>query len=339
MAEEFRPEDKHLPEGAPQQTDPEDPSVKKQHRSRKKKRTSPLYTVIMILLVGVMGYSGYQIVSTLVRNARADDIYSDIESNYVIVIDEPETTEAVPTEPSETAKTEPVPAGSSSAENSGESLIDETEETVPLMTLEPDPETTTVPPTTAAPRDPMGILRVDFASLKRTNSDTVAWIQGMGGMISYPVVQGRDNAYYLKHLFDGTENPNGAIFVHCENNFLQDDTTFIFGHHMRSGKMFGHLTDYESSDYYWKNQEFRLYTPEQTYTLKIIAVILSTGTERITLNYANEEAFNTHMKELAARSLHPATVPVSYGDKLVCLCTCSRHVDDGRCFIYCKLVK
>ena len=95
MAEEFRQEDKQFAEGEPQQTDPDDLSVKKQHKSRKKKRTSPLYTVIMILLVGVMGYSGYQIVSTLVRNARADDIYSDIESNYVIVIDEPETTEAI----------------------------------------------------------------------------------------------------------------------------------------------------------------------------------------------------------------------------------------------------
>ena len=317
-------------------------SVNGKHKSRKKKKSSWLYTVIIFLLLGVMGYSGYQIASTVIRNQKAESVYEDIMNQYIIANGDP-----VPTVPEQPVQTEP-----SSGEPSGETetadvtqqtdLPEETEETAELITLEPDPETvppTTAPRPTSAPVDPMRILNVDFTSLKRVNSDVVAWIQGLGGVVNYPVVQGSDNAYYLKHLFDGTQNANGTIFVHSENRFLQDDVTFIFGHHMRSGKMFGRLTDYESTAFYQNNPIIRLYTPNQVYTLKIFAVVRGTGAEQIKLNYADAADFNRSMQGYAARSMQKASVSVSYGDKLVCLCTCSRHIDDGRFFIYCKVME
>lgn len=48
-------------------------------------------------------------------------------------------------------------------------------------------------------------LEIDFAGLKAVNPDVIAWIQIPALDISYPVVQGKDNAYYLHHLFQ--ENP------------------------------------------------------------------------------------------------------------------------------------
>lgn len=44
---------------------------------------------------------------------------------------------------------------------------------------------------------------VDFAALESINSDCVAWIRIDGTEIDYPVVQGHDNSFYLKHLFGG----------------------------------------------------------------------------------------------------------------------------------------
>ena len=46
-------------------------------------------------------------------------------------------------------------------------------------------------------------LEIDFAGLKAVNPDVIAWIQIPALDISYPVVQGKDNAYYLHHLFFG----------------------------------------------------------------------------------------------------------------------------------------
>lgn len=338
MAEEFMPDQNNKAESRPGQADPGDLKVSGQHKSHKRKRTSPLYPVIIAVLLCVMGYSGYQIASTLIRNHKADSVYEDIANQYIME-DDP-TEQPVPTEPSPTETSPSETSGEpQNTEESGQPH--ETEESAALITVEDDPETTpapTVPKPTAAPSDPMRILNVNFTSLKQANSDVIAWLQGLGGAVNYPVVQGNDNAYYLTHLFDRTANANGTLFVHSENKFLQDDVTFIFGHHMRSGKMFGRLTDYESSSFYYNNPVFRLYTPGRTYTLKIYAVVRGVGTERITLNYADEAAFNRAMQTYASRSLHPASVPVYYGDKIVCLCTCSRHIDDGRFFIYCKVM-
>ena len=50
-----------------------------------------------------------------------------------------------------------------------------------------------------------GYLQVDFEGLKKINPDVIAWIQIPALDISYPVVQGKDNYYYLHHMFDGQE--------------------------------------------------------------------------------------------------------------------------------------
>ena len=46
-------------------------------------------------------------------------------------------------------------------------------------------------------------LQIDFAELIRTNQDFRGWLYFPVLDISYPVVQGKDNAYYLHHLFHG----------------------------------------------------------------------------------------------------------------------------------------
>ena len=45
-------------------------------------------------------------------------------------------------------------------------------------------------------------LQIDFANLKKTNPDFRGWLYFPALDISYPVVQGEDNTYYLKHSFE-----------------------------------------------------------------------------------------------------------------------------------------
>ena len=91
-----------------------------------------------------------------------------------------------------------------------------------------------------------GYLQVYFAGLKKVNPDVIAWIQIPALDISYPVVQGKDNYYYLHHMFDGQENKNGSIFVdyHNQPDFL-DSNTIVYGHNMKNGSMFGTLDRYQ----------------------------------------------------------------------------------------------
>ena len=59
-------------------------------------------------------------------------------------------------------------------------------------------------------------FQVDFDALKEIKKDVVGWIRfEEPAVISYPVVQGRDNAEYLYKTFKGFENTVGSIFVNA----------------------------------------------------------------------------------------------------------------------------
>ena len=87
---------------------------------------------------------------------------------------------------------------------------------------------------------------VQFDELLKTNGDVIAWIYGANTHINYPVVQGSDNDYYLRHLLDGTWNDNGSIFMDCANSAdFSDQNSLIYGHNMTSGAMFSNLVKYK----------------------------------------------------------------------------------------------
>lgn len=101
-----------------------------------------------------------------------------------------------------------------------------------------------------------GVLQVDFNKLEEINPDVIAWIEIPGLEISYPVVQGRDNDYYLHHLITGENHKSGSIFMDFHNQEdLSDRNTIIYGHNMKDGSMFGTLDQYQSQALYRKPDE------------------------------------------------------------------------------------
>ena len=102
-----------------------------------------------------------------------------------------------------------------------------------------------------------GEMPVDFEALRKVNPDIIGWIVIPGMEISYPIVQGEDNDYYLKHTFDKAENASGCIFVEVENSpDFSDNNTFVYGHNMKNKSMFAKLNRYQEEDTFRKNPEF-----------------------------------------------------------------------------------
>lgn len=86
---------------------------------------------------------------------------------------------------------------------------------------------------------------LDLSALRGVNSDVTAWIVIPDTMVSYPVVRGSDNQYYLDHTWKGIQRSVGAIFMdyHSSADF-SDFNTIIYGHRMSDSSMFHTLLSY-----------------------------------------------------------------------------------------------
>ena len=106
-------------------------------------------------------------------------------------------------------------------------------------------------------------VTVDFEALKKINPEIIAWIRIPDTRIDYPVVQGTDNEYYLKHTFKKTEHVAGSIFLDKDNSpDFTNRKTILYGHNMKDGSMFQGLHKYESESYLQEHNKVYLYLPD-----------------------------------------------------------------------------
>lgn len=105
-------------------------------------------------------------------------------------------------------------------------------------------------------------FHVGFEELKGINPDIVAWLLIPETEISYPVVQGEDNQYYLKHTFRGEEHIAGSIFLDYRNQpDFSDSRSIIYGHNMKDGSMFHSLKEFQEDGYLEEHGEIWLLLP------------------------------------------------------------------------------
>lgn len=91
---------------------------------------------------------------------------------------------------------------------------------------------------------------MDFAALQQVNREVVGWILIPGTRISYPILQGGDNSYYLNHTWKGSRSSVGSIFMECQcSRDLSDFNTIIYGHRVSNQSMFGLLHSYANQDF------------------------------------------------------------------------------------------
>ena len=77
-------------------------------------------------------------------------------------------------------------------------------------------------------------LSIDMEALREMNGDFRGWFYFPAVEVSYPVVQGEDNEYYLKHSFEKEKSNSGSIFMDCgASPDWSDRNTFVFGHNIR----------------------------------------------------------------------------------------------------------
>lgn len=183
-------------------------------------------------------------------------------------------------------------------------------------------------------------LQVDFAGLKAINPDVAAWIQIPALDISYPVVQGDDNAFYLTHLFSGEYNINGSIFVDYHNQAdFTDQNTIVYGHNMKNGSMFGTLDEYNKQEVFEQHPEFYIYLPGKILEYRIFSCYAGrTGSEGYIYRFPEEENFQTFLDRVSSYAAYDTGTELVVTDRVVTLSTCVNSNRNYRYLVHGKMI-
>lgn len=173
---------------------------------------------------------------------------------------------------------------------------------------------------------------VDFRELQKINPQIVGWIYCEGTGINYPIAQGKDNRYYLEHVFDRQANGSGCIFLDCTNSSdFSDRNSVIYGHNMKNGTMFASLLQYKDQAYYEAHPRLLLVTPEKNYTIELFAgYVLSGWGNAWMIGFADDATFGSWLTECTERSCFRSPIVPTSGDRVLTLSTCTYEYDDAR---------
>lgn len=181
-----------------------------------------------------------------------------------------------------------------------------------------------------------------YENLLKINPQILGWIAIPGTQLSFPLLQGEDNDFYLHHDVYGQKSRYGAIFVDCKADLCGGESNIIiYGHHMRNGSMFGSLEEYDSRSYYEEHPSFFLFLPEEEREYEIIAVLRNDiySREKEPFQYYDyerietREMFDEYCQGIKSHSLYDTGLTAEYGDELVTLCTCSYSGKDERLLV------
>lgn len=182
-------------------------------------------------------------------------------------------------------------------------------------------------------------------SLLKINKDIVGWINMGNTRINYPVVQGKDNEYYLDHNIEKKSSKYGSIFVDYRNKNLPkfvnaEKNIIIYGHHMKDGTMFGDLMLYKDEKFFKDNQIISFDIFPQQYKWQIFAAyVTNTDFNYIKTDFKNDAEFNEFIKSIREKSWYiNDTIPNSK-DIILTLSTCSYEFEGARFVIHSKLIK
>lgn len=188
-----------------------------------------------------------------------------------------------------------------------------------------------------------GKIRSGFDELLKQNEDVVGWITIDGTQIDYPVLHSEDNIEYLTQNYNGKESRAGSIFLDYRNDILSNDrNTVIYGHRMKDGSMFQHLTKFLEEDFFNAHRTFEYDTLYESYEAEVFSIYNTlTDFNYIQTDFESEEQYEQLIKNMQEKSRFNTKVELSPDDKIITLSTCDYELDqnEGRLVLHAKLVE
>ena len=183
----------------------------------------------------------------------------------------------------------------------------------------------------------------DFSKLYAVNNDLKGWIYVPKTEVNYPIVQTKDNDYYLHHNFYKEANSGGCIFIASEykNPFNEQNTT-IHGHHMKDGSMFASLKNFEEEEFFKKNKIVYITTKTEVLKYEVFSVyVQEANNDPYLTDFTDDNDYIKYLNGLKEKSMYQREGMTDFtaNDRIITLSTCNYEVNNGRLLVHARLVK
>lgn len=188
-------------------------------------------------------------------------------------------------------------------------------------------------------------IKANLNYLKSVNPDVIGYIYIEDTRISFPIVQGEDNEYYLDRAWNGDFLVVGSIFADCyvDENIENNRNTVLYGHNMLDGNMFNNVMLFFDKEVF-DNKVIEVYTFDGIYTFKPFSVFETRATYQYFRTYfTSDEDFLAFCEEMLKKSEVESDATFTAEDRILTLSTCVETGHPlygiGRYALHAKLVK
>ncbi|MDP7977350.1 class B sortase [Bacillus multifaciens] len=188
-----------------------------------------------------------------------------------------------------------------------------------------------------------GKIRSQFNSLREINPEIVGWVTVDDTHINYPIVQAKDNDYYLYRNYKKEDMRAGSIFMDYRNQVSSSNqNTILYGHRMKDGSMFGNLKKFLDEDFFKSHPKFYYDTLYEGYDVEVFSIYTTTTDfYYIQTDFANDDEYANFLQNIQEKSLYKSNTTVTADDQIITLSTCDYavHSTAGRLVLHAKLMK
>lgn len=273
--------------------------VDKPKPKRKKKQSFIHYLIPTVLFISMIVFGGLFLRDFLEYRA-AEDEYASLQ-DHIVISEEPKK---------EAPK----------KEKASEEEFDDEPEEEPVDLLHPH-------------------FQIDYGALSGVNADFTAVLYVPALSITYPVVKSKDNEEYLHRTFEGKANFAGSIFLDANAKGSYDHkNTFIFGHNMKNGTMFGKLKYFLRDDQLANSNPYVfLCRPEGITRYRIFSYYLTTVESPIYNDFEGDKGYDQYLsliQRLSSYRNYPKdSIDFSQRPDIITLSTCSGPSGGNQRFI------
>lgn len=193
----------------------------------------------------------------------------------------------------------------------------------------------------------------EFPALKAINAHTVGWLYWPsstsvdGFPMNQPVVQTKDNEYYLSRNFERQRSQNGSVYMDYRNNgkdISQNRNTILYGH-ARSYQIFGGLKDLNIQKT-WQKDGYNHFIYFNTPTERTVWQVFSWYETTVYFNYirtdfSSDDAYVSFLEQIQSKNQIPAFEEFTFTPetRILTLSTCKGSDETVRVAVHAVLVK